>query len=384
MTYNDLICGGWFEQRRFKTDLTLASWIAELSFIKDLQFDELIMLWPLWSLLKFVSLLESSLCENVPILDKRFPASIIVPFKFVQAIPVQMRFWNVVKNDIPFFLFQNVVVVFKYAIRFLLICWSNRWSYGNVFGIWVKFNYGFLDIHQFLVYKIFCFIWSLVPIWMMILSSSFTAQKMKFYIKDFFSKCDQIRWKLRIWSHSLKKSLLENFIFCAVFLKIRNPFTSGEFSFSHPANIQFTTISVVPFFLCSEFRTVIFSFASCFEALLHFSDSSLSSSILDGINLLLVLFSELFAFTLFMLLFVVVVDALFGVKSLLESFTALLFVFLLSVLLFVAVVVVLDCIKMLLVSFTVLLFVFALFLPLVVVVVVVALTAVCEGKSSSS
>ena len=207
---------------------------------------------------------------------------------------------------------------------------------------------------------------------------------MKFYIKDFFSKCDQIRWKLRIWSHSLKKSLLENFIFCAVFLKIRNPFTSGEFCFSHPANIQFTTISVVPFFLCSEFRTVIFSFASCFEALLHFSDSSLSSSILDGINLLLVLFSELFAFTLFMLLFVVVVDALFGVKSLLESFTALLFVFLLSVLLFVAVVVVLDCIKMLLVSFTVLLFVFALFLPLVVVVVVVALTAVCEGKSSSS
>ena len=32
-------------------------------------------------------------------------------------------------------------------------------------------------------------------------------------IKDFFSKCDQIRRKLRIWSHLLKKSLLENFIF---------------------------------------------------------------------------------------------------------------------------------------------------------------------------
>ena len=37
---------------------------------------------------------------------------------------------------------------------------------------------------------------------------------MKFSIKDFFSKCDQIRRKLRIWSHLLKKSL--NFIFCAV------------------------------------------------------------------------------------------------------------------------------------------------------------------------
>ena len=46
---------------------------------------------------------------------------------------------------------------------------------------------------------------------------SFTAQKMKFYIKDFFSKCDQIRRFLRIWSHLLKKSLIENFIFCAAF-----------------------------------------------------------------------------------------------------------------------------------------------------------------------
>ena len=39
---------------------------------------------------------------------------------------------------------------------------------------------------------------------------------MKFSMKDFFSKCDQIRRKLRIWSHLLKKSLIENFIFCAV------------------------------------------------------------------------------------------------------------------------------------------------------------------------
>ena len=43
-----------------------------------------------------------------------------------------------------------------------------------------------------------------------------TAQKMKFSIKDFFSKCVQIRSFLRIWSHLLKKSLIENFIFCAV------------------------------------------------------------------------------------------------------------------------------------------------------------------------
>ena len=43
-----------------------------------------------------------------------------------------------------------------------------------------------------------------------------TAQKMKFSIKDFFSKCDQICNLLRIWSHLLNKSLTENFIFCSV------------------------------------------------------------------------------------------------------------------------------------------------------------------------
>ena len=42
---------------------------------------------------------------------------------------------------------------------------------------------------------------------------------MKFSIKDFFSKCDQIRSFLCIWSHLLKKSLMESFIFCAVFVR---------------------------------------------------------------------------------------------------------------------------------------------------------------------
>ena len=34
---------------------------------------------------------------------------------------------------------------------------------------------------------------------------------MNFSIKNFFSKCDQIRRKLQIWSHLQKKSLMENF-----------------------------------------------------------------------------------------------------------------------------------------------------------------------------
>ena len=39
---------------------------------------------------------------------------------------------------------------------------------------------------------------------------------MKYSINDFFRKCDQIRMKLRMWSYLPKKSLMENFIFCAV------------------------------------------------------------------------------------------------------------------------------------------------------------------------
>ena len=54
-----------------------------------------------------------------------------------------------------------------------------------------------------------------------------TVQKIKLSIKDYFGKRDQIRrklriwWKLQIWSHLLKKSLMENFIFDAVSLQIQ-------------------------------------------------------------------------------------------------------------------------------------------------------------------
>ena len=55
----------------------------------------------------------------------------------------------------------------------------------------------------------------------MSLSDTFTLhKKMKFSIKDFFSKCDQIHSFLRTWSYLLKKSLIKNFIFCAVLIII--------------------------------------------------------------------------------------------------------------------------------------------------------------------
>ena len=45
---------------------------------------------------------------------------------------------------------------------------------------------------------------------------SATAQKMKFSIKDFFSKWEQFRRKLQIWSHLLKTSWWETSFLCSV------------------------------------------------------------------------------------------------------------------------------------------------------------------------
>ena len=42
-----------------------------------------------------------------------------------------------------------------------------------------------------------------------------TTKKMKLSMKDFFNKCDEMCRKQRIWAHLLKKSWMENLIFCA-------------------------------------------------------------------------------------------------------------------------------------------------------------------------
>ena len=66
------------------------------------------------------------------------------------------------------------------------------------------------------------------------------AQKMKFSIKDFFSKFDQIRSFLWIWSYFLKKSFIENFIFCTV-----NWFY--EFVFTEPVNYDLISYTYYQF-----------------------------------------------------------------------------------------------------------------------------------------
>ena len=89
----------------------------------------------------------------------------------------------------------------------------------------------------------------------------------KFSIKDFFSKYDQIHSFLQIWSHLLKKSLMENFIFYAVsYPSFRNfsvPFfsTSGIhqsyfFDWCHAMGINSLSLSFtmpcVVYRLCSS------------------------------------------------------------------------------------------------------------------------------------
>ena len=57
-------------------------------------------------------------------------------------------------------------------------------------------------------------LWVCIPV--TILKKNYAVQKLKFLIKDFFSKCGQIHSFLLIWSHLPKKSLMGNFFFCAV------------------------------------------------------------------------------------------------------------------------------------------------------------------------
>ena len=59
----------------------------------------------------------------------------------------------------------------------------------------------------------------LLRIWVELWKLRYTAQKMKFFIKDFFSKGGQIRSFLRFWTHLPKKFLMENFIFCALVVR---------------------------------------------------------------------------------------------------------------------------------------------------------------------
>ena len=68
-----------------------------------------------------------------------------------------------------------------------------------------------------------------------------SAQKMKFSIKDFFSKCAQIRRKLRIWSHLLKISKWKTsfFLQCSIIDVWEDPkYVSGWYTSYHLPHIS--------------------------------------------------------------------------------------------------------------------------------------------------
>ena len=83
----------------------------------------------------------------------------------------------------------------------------------------------FTNIISTYVHRFLCFHLKLI----FIFHNNFDCIKMKFLIKDFFSKYDQILSFIQIWSHLLKKSLMENLIFCAVFVNCKTLYIPRTF-----------------------------------------------------------------------------------------------------------------------------------------------------------
>ena len=99
------------------------------------------------------------------------------------------------------------------------------WTYSTLLGIFKTSNIIKTNINLFenCDIKLCCTLWSRE-----------SAQKMKLSIKYFFSKCNHIRSFLRIWSHLLKKILIENLIFCAA----RQPINCYEIFFRYSTFCQ--------------------------------------------------------------------------------------------------------------------------------------------------
>ena len=120
-----------------------------------------------------------------------------------------------------------------------------------------------------------------------------TAQKMMFSIKDFVSNCDQIRRNLRIWSHLLKKSLMENFIFCAVLfltfewnpdVEVKSAFTARSVA---PTLILFSVLQLIIAYMVIEIHNLLWLKVTSFSWQVAENHSTLA---LDFIIILVVSF----------------------------------------------------------------------------------------------
>ena len=92
----------------------------------------------------------------------------------------------------------------EYKLKFWL---SMLYMHGRKFMIGPVFTYQ--KLNKDFIFCLFIKIWA--PI--LVHPRAVTDLKNALYYP---LKCDQIHRKLWVWSHLLKKSLMENFIFCAV------------------------------------------------------------------------------------------------------------------------------------------------------------------------
>ena len=86
-------------------------------------------------------------------------------------------------------------------------------------------------------------------------SMCITAQKIKFSFKDFFSKCDKNRNFLRIWSHLLKTSVMENLTFSGM-IHIWRPWKLSSFQDPLPPCPSTSKLISFPWPWTSNFRQI--------------------------------------------------------------------------------------------------------------------------------
>ena len=137
------------------------------------------------------------------------------------------------KNDILFFLFQNISVLFKYANCLFLIFSNNRWQYNNVSSIRVNLIYNVCHNLQFFVYKIFSFVW-------IVISTDMANNQL-------FRKLDD---NVNFMFFHLENNVLYFFFFFFLFLQ--------SFATLNPANIESPAKRGAPSFHSLYFKTVIF------------------------------------------------------------------------------------------------------------------------------
>ena len=152
-------------------------------------------------------------------------------FKFVKAISRRCSFCKLHDETImPLFYDCLIVKGIWNQLKSILsnnVNFPISTSQTAIFGFWdLDTNEHLILNHLLLIFKMYIYnaratgYFNVSHLLMYIIGiKDTTEQKMKFPIKNFFSKCDQIRSFLGICLHLLKKSLMESFIFCVVYRK---------------------------------------------------------------------------------------------------------------------------------------------------------------------